>query len=650
MNIAQEPSNLHVLSINESMSSHLISNILSLNICVDGMVTSVLLDDETLLLISNREGKVKKIGSVKNHYFCQVEPRVFVYETVDDDVLVVHICFFDEDLNLYTFEEMRLDPLNSKSIGVTTPTITILHDLSSADETSTNKISNNQMYRIQSRKMLGFEHCDMEDADNLTSTTMFYHQLSCGHLDKALALAKQINQKSLWKKLASQALRDRDTVVLKECSSPLGVEMKRKEMHDDLAIFGEIAVEIGMLEEAVNLYKDLDRKDLICDLFVSRRVWDRAFRAAEEDEVLKKSIHYYYGKYLEEKGDFEGASVQYGNSSLPERKLLLWRYERGILTTPQSLFEQIKNEENMSLPGLIAEYNGDLEEAERLFRANNDVANLIRLACGSDDNFEYKLETIPLQKESDFYQMGLVFEKQGDLPRAVEYLRKSGSLDHAIRIIKMLPEYIDLLVELALESKDALQKISCAEIIAKKGLFQKAARLFLDGGNVSKAKQIMKQLTDETLFQEDFSFQEKVEYVNLIDELDLDIPTKSVKACTKVLLKAKNEEKAIKFLLSKSLPLHNILSLLIENNVTLSKEKLNFLVKNSSDVDSIAQYLIQSKDFVGASELYSEKGDYVKGLKCLLKNDTPPAKIIEFASKSKSKEVFILAGNYLQTM
>ena len=647
MKIGQkEPFILHTLSINDSISSHLVSNILSLKISIDGMVTSMLLDDEILLLVNNREGKVKKIGSANNHYFCQFEPRVFVYETIEDNVLVVHICFFDEDLNLYTFEEMRLDPLNSKSIGMTTPTITIVHDLSST-ETSTDKKSN-QMYRIQSRKMLGFEHCDMGDADDLTSTTMFYHQLSCGHLDKALALAKQINQESLWKKLASHALCDRDTVVLKECSSPLGFEMITEEMHDDLTMFGEIAVEIGMLEEAVNLYKDLDRKDLICDLYVSRRMWDQAFRAAEEDEVLRKSIHYYCGKDLEAKGDLEGASVHFEKSSLPERKLLLWRCERGIVATPQSLLVQIKDEDNMSLPGLIAEYNGDLEEAERLFRATNDVANLIRLARGSTDNLEYKLGSIPLQKESDYYQMGIVFENQGDLPRAVENLRKSGSLDHAIRIIKMRPEYTDLLVELALESKDCPQKISCAEIIAKKGLFQKAARLFLDGGNVSKATEIMKQISDESLFQEDLSFQETVEYVNLIDELDLDIPTKSIKTCAKVLLEAKNEEKAIKFMQSRSLSVDIILALLKEYNVTLSEQKLNILVTN--DVDSIAQYLIQSGDFVGASELYSEKGDYVQGLKCLLKNGTPPTKVIEYAKKSNSKEVFILAGNYLQTM
>ncbi|KAF6770207.1 hypothetical protein AHF37_11392 [Paragonimus kellicotti] len=75
---------------------------------------------------------------------------------------------------------------------------------------------------------------------------------------------------------------------------------------------GELAIQLGMPDEAERLFTQCGRWDLVIRLYQSLGQWDKALHvAASHNRIALRATHYAYAKELESMGKVEQAIEQY---------------------------------------------------------------------------------------------------------------------------------------------------------------------------------------------------------------------------------------------------------------------------------------------------------------------------------------------------
>jgi len=174
--------------------------------------------------------------------------------------------------------------------------------------------------------------------------------------------------------------------------------------------------------------------------------------------------------------------------------------------------------------------------------------------------------------------------------------------------------------------------------------YDKAINLYYKGENISKALDLC------------FKHQQYELLGDIIMNLDDNVDVSNIRKCIDYFLEKKDFDKAI-HLYIRSGQYEEALDLCLAHNVIITEEMAdNFVVIDDPEKEKkinlkLAKTCLQQKSFHLACKKFTQVGDRLSAMKSLLcSGDTE--KIIFFANVSgpKQKEIFILAGNYLQTL
>lgn len=252
------------------------------------------------------------------------------------------------------------------------------------------------------------------------------------------------------------------------------------------------------------------------------------------------------------------------------------------------------------------------------------------------------------------YHFARQLEAQGELQSAISYYAASGCYNHAIRLAKAYGLDSELM-SFAMKATPALM-LDCASYFEQKGDLEKAVQLFHKGGDYPRSLDLC--------FRAGAGAGDKKQSSAMFDMLntiaqDLGAETspQTLARCAEFLVQHKQFEKAIElFVMAKRYKM--AIDMCVQHRVNVTENMAKLLTPPTEGFDSVerkeilgdlGRALKKQGSFALASNKYTQAGDRVRAMKCLLRGGDTKA-IIQFASITRNAEIYKMAANYLQTM
>jgi tetratricopeptide (TPR) repeat protein len=143
-----------------------------------------------------------------------------------------------------------------------------------------------------------------------------------------------------------------------------------------------LATQLGYYDDAMRLFKEANRYDLINELLQASGKYERAVRVAENvDRMHMDSTHHQYAQYFESVHDIESAIEQYelaknANVEVPRMLFNLGKIDR--------LEKYIAQNDDKELTKWWASYleNGNkVDKAYKYYKKAGDYLSCVRIAC-----------------------------------------------------------------------------------------------------------------------------------------------------------------------------------------------------------------------------------------------------------------------------
>uniref|UniRef100_A0A1I7TP46 ANAPC4_WD40 domain-containing protein n=1 Tax=Caenorhabditis tropicalis TaxID=1561998 RepID=A0A1I7TP46_9PELO len=516
------------------------------------------------------------------------------------------------------------------------------------------------------REFLGNENCD-EGTRKAMMDFSFY--LTIGSMDAAFKAIQFIKSDSVWDHMASMSIKTRRLDVAMVCLGHMknvrGARAVRKSIQNgenDSMKCAALAIELSMLEEALIIYAQNERYDLMNKLYQSQNMWSAAFEIAEtKDRIHLRNTHYNYAKYLEGRRDqasIEAAIEKYFESvKLQVIILYSFSYEKAgvhafevfrmLKDYPKQIEQYVrrKREEKLySWWGAYLESIGELEGALSFYSSAKDYYCIVRVKCIQDKTEEAAIIAEESKDKAACYLIGRMFERSGDVVNAVKFFTKARALSSAIRLAKE-HDMKDRLANLCLMAGGS-ELVSAARYYEDlPGYAHKAVMLYHKAGMIGRAL--------------DFAFRtEQFSALDLITK-DLDATTdpKILKRAAEFFENNQNYEKAVNFLcLAKEFA--GAVQLCKSRNVRVTDKFAELMTPTKEDMPSaeerkrvletVAELCLQQGAYSASAKKFTQAGDKLSAMRALLKSGDVQ-KIRFFANTARSKEIYILAANFLQT-
>ncbi len=483
-------------------------------------------------------------------------------------------------------------------------------------------------------------------AESLSALVDFDYYLRTCDLDKAYFCILHLKNNITWFRLAKVSIIQNRVDIAERClvklGNGLGVAAVRKA--DKEVALAEAAIQLGMLDEAERLYKQWDRFDLLCDLYRRQDRWRDAFGVAKGC-TMEQSLQVQHNKKLEFSGQQDGFSSN-TVTSLAFKKANL----KQLILSHKPVDSFLRQENDMKLFQWYAAYiekTGDLRKAKELYKLTSDNLSLVRIAC-LEGNLT---DAFTLVRESKScvaaYHLARHLEANGDIEGAISCFARSGKYNYAIRLSKAYG--IDKeIMNFALQSEQPL-KVECANYLKSIGQIEKAAELFIKGGEKKKALDLFVQIP----FEESNRFQ--VDILSIINGLEDEVPKDKIMKCATYLMISGEHNNAFQLLHQKGHDLSAFLKLYLDNKIPLVESVIHEIVShctetvNNKHLNLIASICKAQGNYVLACDKFTQGGDFSSAIKSLILTGDVK-NIISYALSSDTKEVFIIAANYLQTM
>lgn len=196
--------------------------------------------------------------------------------------------------------------------------------------------------------------------------------------------------------------------------------------------------------------------------------------------------------------------------------------------------------------------------------------------------------------------------------------------------------------------------IECAVHFEKKGEYDKAVQLYHRGGDIPRAMDLCFKVGETG-----DSAQSGVVFdmLNTIaQDLGSDSSPQMLARCAEFLVQHKQYNKAIELYVMAKKYLQAV-EMCMLNKVTINDEMVEMLTppdtmdpsERKEILKDLARALKKQGSFTTASKKYTQAGDRVRAIKCLVRSGDTKA-VIQFASISRNNEIYKLAANYLQQM
>uniref|UniRef100_A0A3P9DT49 Intraflagellar transport 140 n=1 Tax=Maylandia zebra TaxID=106582 RepID=A0A3P9DT49_9CICH len=371
-----------------------------------------------------------------SHFWDESEPRLFVCETVPVSSESILNSSLDMEHGLLLQDcsprppgmqaLLALDvPYYYYSCKVRTEPVCVLH------------LVPHMVSRKALRDFVGLENCEKATRDAMLNFSFY---LTIGDMDEAFKSIKLIKSKAVWENMARMCVKTRRLDVARVCLGNMGNARAAKALKEAEAEpepetqVAMLAIQLGMLEDAENLYKSCQRYDLLNNFYQASGKWQQALETAEvHDRIHLRATYYSYAKYLESMGDKTLALTYYEKSDTHRVEV-----PRMLQDDTSSLEIYVNKMKDKSIYKWWAQYlesQADLDSALHFYECAQDYLSLVRIFCYRGD----------IQKASEIanntgdraasYHLARHYEGH-DIKQAVHFYTRAQAYNNAIRLCK----------------------------------------------------------------------------------------------------------------------------------------------------------------------------------------------------------------------
>lgn len=148
----------------------------------------------------------------------------------------------------------------------------------------------------------------LENVDENTKAAImnFSYYLTVGNMDEAYNSVRNIHNNTVWQNMAQMCVKTKRLDVAMVCLGNMrfarGAKSTRetegeKELEARLAM---VAIQLNMMDDAKELYRECGRYDLLCKLHMSCGEWDEAIEVAKKyNRINLKNTHFQMAKHFE---------------------------------------------------------------------------------------------------------------------------------------------------------------------------------------------------------------------------------------------------------------------------------------------------------------------------------------------------------------
>ena len=502
-------------------------------------------------------------------------------------------------------------------------------------------------------RRVGREFVGLEKAEGSTREAMlnFSFHLTTGNMDEAFKAIKLIKSEAVWENMAEMAVRTERLDVAGVCLGRMGqgraARMLRLAQRLPASVPSQVkvaalAVQLGRLEEAQRLFQQAGRFDLLNKLHQTRNSWKAALElAGSEDRIHNRNTHYAFAQHLEATGSVD-AAIQHYEASETAR----FEVPRMLFDNPVVLEQYVKKKKDAALGKWWAQYVeslGGLEEACEYYESAGDWLSVVRLACYQGELDRAAAVVRESGDEAAAYHLARHYENAGDFKAAVEFFAKAGAYASAIRLCKD-HGLSDSLAHLSLLSSEADMLEAARFYEEQPGQADKAVMLYHKAGMFGRA-------LDLAFRTEQFSALDLI-----VSDLDASSDPNVLARCAEFFLSNQQYAKAAQLLALAgrhaeavaACRRHNVaLSEELAEQLTPSREAMPDATERTRLLQDLADLCTAQAQYHMAAKKYTQAGMKTEAMRSLLKSgDTE--KIVFFANTARSKEIYIMAGNYLQ--
>jgi intraflagellar transport protein 140 len=501
----------------------------------------------------------------------------------------------------------------------------------------------------------------------------FSYYLTIGNMDAAYQAVRLIKSANVWSNMAHMCVKTKRLDVAEVCLGNMGLAKGAQALRESAkepeidARIAMVAIQLGLTEDAEQLYLGCGRYDLLNDLYKASGQWEKALGVAQKhDRVHLRTTHYLYGKHLEALGDFRRAIKHYEASGTHRFEVPRMLFDAQRIADLETYVNAQQDVELFKWWAQYCESNGTYNKALQYYERAQDHLSLVRCCCYKGDIEQAKRIVETTKSPAAAYHVARQLEDRNDpslLPEAIQYFSLSGQFNHAVRLAKEQGMDAELMT-LALQSAErvmldvarffegrALAEAGPRELHTTsdtvKGFLRNAIKLFHKGGQVAKALDLCfrAQLHDELRF--------------VAADLGKDTDPTLMAQCADHFIRHGQYEKAVQLQLTAG-QLSSALQLAADHNVNITEEMAEAMtMKKGTDeeenemrlqlLQKLALCCEQRGNYQLAAKKYTQAGDKLKAMQALLKSgDTD--KIIFFAEKARQPKIYILAANYLQSL
>ena len=634
------------LDLNHLCGSH--HRVVSMKCNADGSILSILSESasnfqelhfydsntENIVLLEHFDGQDSKIMS---QYWDPSFSRLFVCEIRSKNEATTHTLtlFVSESLNISVHEKTNLK-ISSRLVGVNAPKKLFVNSSSSLRHPD----------ELYTQYIMGLEDANTMNPESLSALVDFAYYLTIGDIDKAHICILPFHSNITWHKLAQACVFHDRLDIAEKCLMKLGngngVDAVRRASKD--VALAEVAIQLGMLDEAEKLYRNWNRFDLLCDLFRRQGRWKEAFNIVPASCLQSHTLNEQYKMKLDLTKERDDYFTKNTKSTTLKKKQLLQ-----LILDKKPVESFLRKDNDIDLLNWYAEYMesiGEIDRAKDLYNMTGNTLGLVRLACVKGDLTT--AFTLVRDRKScvGAYHLARYLEAKGDIEGAISCFARSGKYNYAIRLSKKFGINKEIM-NFAMQSESS-KTIECANYLEGKGQKENAAELFIQAGEKKRALALVMQLPLEN------NGKLQADVLGIIKGLQDDVPDDLATKCVIFLIKSGNTYGAFEILQAKGKDLNAFFDLYLQYNIPLTESVIDDVSKRFKDHLTkslslkIASILKAQGNYVLACKKFTQGGDRSNAIKCLLLGGDIDS-IISYAITSRTKEVYIIAANYLQT-
>jgi intraflagellar transport protein 140 len=513
--------------------------------------------------------------------------------------------------------------------------------------------------KVKLRQMRDFVGLNVAilDEDTKADLINFSYNLCIGNMDEAFRSVKKIAGNSgIWENMAHMCVKTQRLDVAEVCLGNMGnakgaaAVRKAKEEPEPAVAVAQLAIQLGLLTDAEQLYLQCGRYDLLVMLYAAWGRWPAALALAEKhDRIHLKSVCYQYACALEQTGDIKNAIKFYERAGTHRTDVPRMMLAAGRGADLDKYVQTADDAELSKWLAAYAESRQQYETAIQVYTTGKDWVSVVRVLCFQQNYARAAEVCIESEDAPACFHLARQYEMQDKIKEAMQFFQRARRYNHAVRLAKQHRMYTELLT-MALESNNRLVQLDAAYHLEQIGMPDKAVLLYQKGGQLGRAL--------ELCFRSELFDSIRI----IADELGADTDPAVLSQCGAFFLQRGQYDKAVHLLVIGN-EFERALDICTQYQAKLSEEDADRMTaeklpptateeqkeQRNSMLRRIAKIAKDQGNFVLACKKYTSAGDKVRAIKCLLKNgDTE--KVIYYATYAKKPEIYMLAAAYLQNV